>query len=101
MSMSRTQTLLALIVVAVGLLISAIFGLFAYMSVTATPLHENPEAVQSVTRAAPAPQWTAAVDRARQIVRAAVAEQNLPGVSVAVGVAGDVVWAEGFGWANL
>lgn len=99
--MSRTQTLLALIVVAVGLLISAIFGLFAYMSVTATPLHENPEAVQSVTRAAPAPQWTAAVDRARQIVRAGVAEQNLPGVSVAVGVAGDVVWAEGFGWANL
>ena len=29
------------------------------------------------------------------------AAQNLPGLSVAVGVGGDIVWAEGFGWANL
>jgi hypothetical protein len=28
-------------------------------------------------------------------------EQNLPGLSVAMGVAGDIVWAEGFGWADL
>ena len=28
-------------------------------------------------------------------------EQNLPGLSVAVGVGGDIVWAEGFGWADL
>ena len=27
--------------------------------------------------------------------------QNLPGLSVAVGVGGDIVWAEGFGWADL
>ena len=38
---------------------------------------------------------------ARQIVRAALTEQNLPGLSVAVGVGGDIVWAEGFGWADL
>ncbi len=30
-----------------------------------------------------------------------VVEQNLPGLSVAVGVHGEIVWAEGFGWANL
>ena len=30
-----------------------------------------------------------------------MAEQNLPGLSVAVGINGDLVWAEGFGWANL
>jgi serine beta-lactamase-like protein LACTB len=41
------------------------------------------------------------VDRARQIMRAGLAEQNLPGLSVAVGVGGDIVWAEGFGWADI
>ena len=30
-----------------------------------------------------------------------VAEQNLPGLSVAVGIDGDIVWAEGFGFADL
>ena len=40
-------------------------------------------------------------EQARQIVRAALAEQNLPGLSVAVGAGGEIVWAEGFGWANL
>src|SRR6185503_7151900 len=28
-------------------------------------------------------------------------EQNLPGLSVAVGIDGDLVWAEGFGFADL
>jgi CubicO group peptidase (beta-lactamase class C family) len=42
-----------------------------------------------------------AVDTARARVREWVAKHNLPGASVAVGVDGDVVWAEGFGWADL
>jgi CubicO group peptidase (beta-lactamase class C family) len=41
------------------------------------------------------------VEQGRQIVRAGLTEQNLPGLSVAVGVGGDIVWAEGFGWADL
>jgi CubicO group peptidase (beta-lactamase class C family) len=41
------------------------------------------------------------VERARQLVRADVAERNLPGLSVAVGINGDIVWAEGFGWADI
>ena len=101
MSKSRTQTWLALIVGAVGLLLAAILGLFAYMSVTATPLHPNPRDVSSVTRSAPLPKWADAVEKARQIARAGLTEQNLPGISVAVGVGGDIVWAEGFGWADL
>jgi serine beta-lactamase-like protein LACTB, mitochondrial len=45
--------------------------------------------------------WADAVEQGRQIVRAGLTEQNLPGLSVAVGVGGDIVWAEGFGWADL
>src|SRR6185295_20237340 len=36
-----------------------------------------------------------------RIVRAALVDHNLPGLSVAVGVSRDIVWAEGFGWADL
>jgi serine beta-lactamase-like protein LACTB, mitochondrial len=101
MSKSRTQTWLALIVGAVGLLLAAILGLFAYMSATATPLHPNAQDVPSVTGSAPLPKWADAVEQGRQIVRAGLTEQNLPGISVAVGVGGDIAWAEGFGWADL
>jgi CubicO group peptidase (beta-lactamase class C family) len=97
----RIQTWLALIVLGVGVLFTAILGLWTYMSATATPLHPNPEHVPSVTHAAPLPAWADAVERGRQIVRADLIERNLPGLSVAVGVGGDIVWAEGFGWADL
>jgi serine beta-lactamase-like protein LACTB, mitochondrial len=100
-SKSRTQTLLALIVVAVGLLLAAILGLFAYMSVTATPLHPHPQSVPSVTHSAPSRKWADAVEGGRQVMRTSLTEQNLPGLSVAVGVDGDIVWAEGFGSADL
>jgi CubicO group peptidase (beta-lactamase class C family) len=98
---SRTQTWLALIVLAVGVLLAAILGLFAYMSTTATPLHPDPQSVPSVTYADPSRKWDDVVERGRQIMRAGLTEQNLPGLSVAVGVGGDIVWAEGFGWADL
>ena len=55
----------------------------------------------SVTHSAPLPKWVDAVEKGRQIVRAGLAEQSLPGLSVAVGARGDIVWAEGFGWADL
>jgi hypothetical protein len=35
------------------------------------------------------------------MVRAAIVEQNLPGVSIAVGVDEEVVWSEGFGWRDV
>ena len=97
----RTQTWLALFVVAVGLVLAAILGLFAYVSATATPLHPDRQKVPSVAHSAPLPEWADAVEQGRQIARAGVTEQNLPGISVAVGVGGDIVWAEGFGWADL
>jgi len=92
---------LALIVVALGLVPAAIAGLYMYMSVTATPLHPNVQDMPSVTGAAPPPKWADAVKQGRQIVRAALVEQNLPGLSIAVGTGSEIAWAEGFGWADL
>jgi serine beta-lactamase-like protein LACTB, mitochondrial len=97
----RTQTWIALAVGTAGLIPAAILGLFAFMSATATPLHPSAADVPSVRRDAPPPRWADAVERARQIVRAGISAQNLPGMSVAVGVDRDIVWAEGFGWADL
>ncbi len=97
---SRTETWAALIVLAVGLFLAAILGLWAYVSTT-PPLYPNPQAVTSVTHSAPLPTWVDAVEQGRQIVRATLAEQSLPGLSVAVGAGGEIVWAEGFGWADL
>jgi CubicO group peptidase (beta-lactamase class C family) len=45
--------------------------------------------------------WQHEVGRARGIARAALASRNLPGLSVAVGVGDDTIWAEGFGWEDL
>lgn len=87
--------------VGAALLPTAIVALWGYMIATKTPLHPNPTDVPSTTLSAPMPEWTDAVERARVVARAGITEQNLPGLSVAVGVGGEVVWAEGFGWANL
>lgn len=97
----RLQTWAAIVVAAGGVLAAVIGGLAIHLNATAAPLHPQPERAPSVTRSAPSPQWSRAVDRARHIVRAGLSGQNLPGLSVAVGVAGDLVWAEGFGWADL
>jgi CubicO group peptidase (beta-lactamase class C family) len=88
---------------AVGVLIAAFaFAAFLTHAVTVTaPLFAQPPDVPSVSESAPSPQWAAAVDRARPIVRAAIVEQNLPGVSIAVGMDGSIVWAEGFGWRDV
>ena len=108
MSKSRTQTWLALILLPLGLIPAAIAGLWWFMSATATLLHPNPQDAPSVISsntgnagATPVRQWADAVEQGRQIVRAALTEQNLPGLSVAVGAGDEIVWAEGFGWADL
>ena len=100
-SWNRTETWVALIVVAVGLLLTVILGLPVYMSATATSLHPDPRDVPSSTQSAPVSEWANAVEQGRRLVRASLAEQNLPALSVAIGIGGDIVWAEGFGWANL
>ena len=68
------------------------------------PLFAQPTDVPSVAGSASSPQWAATIDRARPMVRAAIVEQNLPGVSIAVGTgagAESILWAEGFGWRDV
>ena len=101
MSTRRIETWLYVIVVAVGLLLAAIPALLIYARATATALHPNPQDAPSVTHSGRSPKWADAVEQGRQIVRAGLGEQNLPGLSVAVGAGGEIVWAEGFGWADL
>lgn len=98
---TRTETWVAAGVVLIGLIPAALAGLWGYMSATATPLHPTPDGAPSVSRSSPTAPWTDAVAQSQRVVRAALTEQNLPGLSVAVGVGRDIVWAEGFGFANL
>ncbi len=86
---------------AVGALIATFAAFLTHATVVAAPLFAQPQDVPSVVEPAPSPQWAAEADRARQLVRAAISEQNLPGLSIAVGAGGDIVWAEGFGWRDV
>jgi CubicO group peptidase (beta-lactamase class C family) len=97
----RIRNLLVLLAVGAGLIPIAVLGLFAYKTATKKPLHASPDSLPSEIRANPKPEWAGAVSRAQAAARAGLVEQNLPGISVAVGAGGEVVWAEGFGWADL
>ena len=96
----QSEAWLTLAAVAAGLLILAATTFVTYL-VNVEPLHTDPHAVTSVMPTAPQPAWAAAVRQAQGLVRARLVEQNAPGLSVAVGVAGEIVWVESFGWANL
>lgn len=87
--------------IAVGM-VAAVFAALLTRSVAASvPLFAQPSDVTSVVGAAPSAPFMSAVERARELARTAVLEQNLAGVSVAVGAAGALVWAEGFGWRDV
>ena len=86
---------------AVGVLIASFAALLTHAVALTVPLFGPPHHVPSVIDSATSPQYAVAVERARELVRAAVLEQNLPGVSVAVGAGGTIVWAEGFGWRDV
>ena len=86
---------------AVGVVVAAFAAFLTHGVVVTAPLFPQSQEVPSVVDSAPSPQYAAAVERARELVCAAVLEQSLPGVSVAVGAGGTVVWAEGFGWRDV
>lgn len=85
---------------ALGVLVAAFAATLTHAVTVAAPPFAQPPDVTSVG-SPPSPRYAAAVEQARTLVRAAVVEQNLPGVSVAVGAGGTMAWAEGFGWRDV
>ncbi len=62
----------------------------------------GPLRAQVVPAVAPSPsRYGDAIARGRLIVEAMRRHAGVPGISVAVGVDGEVVWSEGFGYADL
>lgn len=97
---TRLETWLTLFVAGVGAILLFVSGLWVYMSAMAKPIHPVAQDM-SVNGVAPLPPFADAVKQAEQIARDVVAERNLPGVSIAVGVDDRIVWAAGFGWADI
>lgn len=90
--------------VAIALVFAAaivISGVALYVFYTINPVHTDPAAVPSTVAAAPAERYSGAVEKARSLARALLVKENLPGLSVAVAIDGEIVWAEGFGFANV
>jgi hypothetical protein len=97
-----TSTLTKKVKAAALIVLVLAFGAFVTHAVAVSgPLFAQPQDVPSAIESAPSPQYAAAVERAREVARAAVVEQNLPGISVAVGANGQIAWAEGFGWRDV
>jgi serine beta-lactamase-like protein LACTB, mitochondrial len=96
-----TQQALTIVGAAVFVVVLAGLGIYTFVMTVSTKLHPNPTEVPSVPLGAPPQKWAAAVEQGRQIARSRLVGQNLPGLSVAVGVGGEIVWAEGFGWADM
>ena len=42
-----------------------------------------------------------AIDRSRELIAEIMKAEGVPGASVAVGIGGEIIWAEGFGWASV
>ena len=73
----------------------------AVMKATATRVHAEPASVAAHGREPVDPRFAAAAREAGELARRLVADGNLPGLSVAVGVDGELAWAAGFGWADI
>ena len=78
-----------------------ISGAALYLFHTINPVHSDPATVPSTVAAAPAERYSGAVEEARRLARTLMVKENLPGLSVAVAIDGEIVWAEGFGFANV
>lgn len=88
--------MLALLFVAVITLAGG--GALYFVSTMA--VHSDPAAVPS-TPGVHAERYSGAIDESRRLAHSLLLEENLPGLSVAVARDGEIVWTEGFGWADV
>ena len=92
----RAETVLGLLFAAIVTLAS--WGALYFASTMA--VHSDPAAVPS-TPGVHAQRYSGAIEESRRLAHALLLEENLPGLSVAVARDGEIVWTEGFGWADL
>ncbi len=71
------------------------------LGAAATFVWAQDRAATTVGIASTSDEYGEAIEEARAIVREVMAESGIPGISVAVGFHGSVVWSEGFGLADL
>ena len=62
---------------------------------------EDPGALPAEALAPPAARYAAPVEQVRRHARNLIVDENLPGVSIAVAVDGELAWAEALGWSDL
>lgn len=98
---NRLPTWAARTALAGGVVLASLAAVLTREVGATAPLFPAQREVPSVMDPAPPAPYAAAAERARTLARAAVRQQNLPGLSVAVGAGGAIVWAEGFGWRDL
>src|SRR5580765_2848531 len=63
-------------------------------------VHPDPAAVP-LTPGVHTERYAAAIAESRRLAHALLLQDNLPGLSVAVSRNGEIVWTEGFGWADV
>ncbi len=80
---------------------SCLVALMVGLIATPTFARVQGPAAPAVGIASTSDEYRRAIEDARAIVRDVMAESGIPGVSVAVGFHGRVVWSEGFGLADL
>ena len=90
----------ALIGWAVAIVAAIALGLYTFFSSMTLRLYRNPGDAPSAAGVA-LPKWTSAIEEARRLAHATLISQNLPGLSVAVGADGEIVWTEAYGWSDL
>ena len=76
-------------------------GGVAVLVMSTKPVHENAASVPSAPGVTPADRYAGPVDESRRLARELLTGDDLPGLSVAVAVDGEIVWAEGFGWSDV
>ena len=89
--------------VAIGVAIAAVIAWSALVFwVKRAPIHPSVDGIESTSSAVVAPdRYSPATAESRRLARALLFQHNVPGVSVAVAVDGEVVWAEAFGWSDV
>ena len=97
MTRSRMEGIIAVLFAAAILLVGG--GAVYFVSTMA--VHPDPAAVPSTAADVYSEGYSSATEESRRLARSLIVDENLPGLSVAVSVDGEIVWAEGFGWADI